>query len=88
MSAQLEYRVPRSDLQTWIARWRCDWDALLRSAEITAEAHGKAYLVVTRSDGRSCGGKVYVTTDPEARAFGLPVTVLVVVEPATAPGER
>lgn len=77
------YQFPKPTVQALAVKRDANLEALLKSAEMTADAWGDVVcIVVTRSDGRSCGGQLYVTREPDVRAFGLENVVLVKVYPS------
>ncbi len=84
MTLQVTYRVPEADCRALTDRPSYSghsWDTLLRSAEITADAYGRAFIVCTKSNRERAGGKVYVASTSDGPSWtGLPIVLLATVE--------
>lgn len=77
----ITYHVPESECRAITHRPSYSgrpWGVILDSARITADAWGRAYIVVTRTVADShVGGRIYVSTRPEGDlTLGRPVALL------------
>lgn len=76
------YHVPEDECRKLTMRpFYCGhtWDELLRSAEMTADAWGQAYIVVSKGTQERAGGRIFVSSLPESPWIS-PTVLLATIE--------